>query len=316
MAAIASRTVRFHEHGEPLDVLRDELTEIPDPPPGMIRIRVAAAGLNPADWQVCRGFRSGLLPRGIGFDVAGTVESCGDGVADVQPGDLVLGIPDVMGQTSGGAADVAILQEWTPVPTGLGAVHAAVLPMVVRTAAWTLGALEIGPGQTVFIHGGGSMVGYAMVQVARDLGARVITSAGPTYATDLTAFGATVTSYGDGMAARVRDLAGGNIDVTIDAAPPAPGTIAELIAIAGGADRVVTISNHDEARALGARVNLDLLTPQTMTPARLLLPDFAARAAAGTFRLPIARLFTLDDWRDATQLSLSGTPHGKVVLIP
>lgn len=249
MGSIASRTIRFHQHGEPLDVLREELTEIPDPPPGTIRIRVAAVGLNPADWQVCRGFRSGLLPRGIGFDVAGTVECCGDGVSDVQAGDLVLGIPDVMGQTSGGAADVAILQEWTPVPTGLGAVHAAVLPMTVRTAAWTLEALAIGPGLTVFIHGGGSMAGYAMVQMAIDRGAKVITTAGTTYAADLTALGAQVTSYDDGMAARVHNLADRDIDIVVDTAPPRPGTITELVAIAGSADRVVTISNHAEARA-------------------------------------------------------------------
>jgi NADPH:quinone reductase-like Zn-dependent oxidoreductase len=221
-----------------------------------------------------------------------------------------------MGQASGGAADVAILTSWALVPVEVGAVDAAVLPMIVRTAAWTLNALDVGPGMTVLIHGGGSMAGYAAVQVALDRGAGVITTAGATFADDLEGFGALVTAYGDGMAQRVTELAGGPIDLVLDMAPPSPGTIAELIEIAGGAERVVTISNHDEARALGARVNLDLLSPQSMTAPELLLPEYAARAAAGTFRLPISRIFPLDDWRSAAELSLSGRPHGKVVLVP
>lgn len=60
---------------------------------------------------------------------------------------------------------------------------------------------------------------------------------------------------------------------------------------------------------------LALLTP-AMTPVAVLLPDYAAKAATGSFRLPIGHLFTLDDWYSAAQLSLSGRPHGKVVLIP
>ena len=63
MTAIPSRTVRFREYGEQADVLRDEVTEIADPAPGLIRVRVAAVGLNPADWEVCRGFQAGALPR-------------------------------------------------------------------------------------------------------------------------------------------------------------------------------------------------------------------------------------------------------------
>lgn len=63
-------------------------------------------------------------------------------------------------------------------------------------------------------------------------------------------------------------------------------------------------------------MNLDLLKPESLTPAAVLLADYAAKAATGTFRLPIAHLFTLDDWRSAAQLSLSGRPHGKLALIP
>ena len=83
MSAVESRAIRFHEVGEPLDVLAEEQTQIPDPGESRIRVRVAATGLNPADWELCRGFMPGALPRGIGYDVSGTVDAIGDGVTDV-----------------------------------------------------------------------------------------------------------------------------------------------------------------------------------------------------------------------------------------
>jgi len=316
MSAVESRSLRFHEVGEPLDVLRIERVQIPDPGEGKIRVRVTATGLNPADWELCRGFMPGALPRGIGCDVAGTVEAVGDGVDDVSIGEVVFGSSDFAAQPSAGAADVAILNLWFAVPSGLDAVHAAVLPMALQTAVWTLDLLNAKPGETVLIHGAGGMVGYTAVQVALRRGARVIATAGPTFAGDLEALGARVTSYGEGMVERVRDLAGGPIDHVLDASKPNAGAIAALIAIAGDPKHVVTISNHDEARSQGARVNIDELLAAGGFPSSGFLADYADLAAAGEFTIPVAKTFPLDQWRDAAELSLSGAPHGKVVLVP
>ena len=76
----------------------------------------------------------------------------------------------------------------------------------------------------------------------------------------------------------------------------------------------MTISNHDEARRLGARVNLDHLAG--LAPAATFLPHYAALAADSAFRIPIARTYPLAEWRAAVKLSMSGHPHGKVVLRP
>ena len=88
------KTLRFHEYGEPADVLRLDEAAVPDPHPGQTRVRVHACGLNPADWALCRGLFAGNLPRGIGLDVSGTVEAIGEGVSDVRIGQAVLGVPD------------------------------------------------------------------------------------------------------------------------------------------------------------------------------------------------------------------------------
>lgn len=332
MPAVSSRVIRFHQIGEPLDVLRQERIEIPDPPSGSVRVRVLAAGLNPADWELCRGFMPGTLPRGIGCDVAGIVDAVGPDTAvldqhtgaDREPhsgsvgvGDVVFGTADFVGQPSAGAADTAILNSWFPVPDGLDPVQAATLPMVVQTAAWTLELMDLHPGATLLIHGAGGMVGFAAVQIALRRGARVIATAGPTFTADLEDFGARVTTYGEGMPARVRALTGGHdVDLVLDTPRPSPGTLPDLIALTGGDPRrVVTISNHEEARNLGARVNIDELRPG-LTPPTVLLPQYASLAAQGAFRLPIAKSYPLEQWRDAVHLSLSGNPHGKVVLLP
>lgn len=316
MGAVESRAIRFHEVGEPLDVLREELTEVADPPEGRIRIRVAATGLNPADWELCRGFMPGTLPRGIGCDVAGTVDAVGDGVEDVAVGDLVFGSSDFARQPSAGAADFAILGLWFAVPTGLEAVRAAVLPMVLQTAVWTLDLMNVEADETLLVHGAGGMVGYTAVQVARRRGVNVIATAGPTFTADLEGFGARVTSYGAGMVERAWSLADGPIDHVLDTSRPNAGAIADLIEIAGDPRRVVTISNHDEARGQGARVNIDELVAADAIPSSGFLAEYAALAAAGDFTIPVAKTFRLDQWRDAAGLSLSGAPHGKIVLVP
>ena len=105
----AMRTLRFHEYGEPGNVLRLDETEIPSPGLGRIRVRVQACGLNPADWALCRGLFAGTLPRGIGLDVSGVVDAVGDSVADVSIGDPVFGCADFVGYASAGASDYAIL---------------------------------------------------------------------------------------------------------------------------------------------------------------------------------------------------------------
>jgi len=258
----------------------------------------------------------GALPRGIGVDVSGTVDAIGEDVTDVAVGDLVFGSSDATAQSSAGAADYAIMKLWFAVPTGLDAVHAAVLPMVLQTAHWTLDLMRVTSGETVLIHGAGGMVGYAAVQLALRRGARVIATAGPTFARDLEGFGAIVTPYGEGMVERVRSLAGGPIDHVLDASRTNPGAIAMLIEIARDPKRVVTVSNHDEARSQGVRVNIDELLKAGGFPNSDFLADDALLAAAGQLAIPVAKIFPLHEWRAAAELSLSGAPHGKVVLVP
>ncbi len=116
------KALYFETTGAPLNVLRLGDVAIPCPGAGQVRVRVHACALNPADWAVCEGFLPVPPPRGIGFDVAGSVDALGEGVTSVSVGDLVFGVPDYMGQPTGGAAEYAVpsasfflsRRDWTP----------------------------------------------------------------------------------------------------------------------------------------------------------------------------------------------------------
>jgi NADPH:quinone reductase-like Zn-dependent oxidoreductase len=307
------RTIRFHDYGEPAAVLRLEKAAIPDPRTGHIRVQVYACGLNPADWALCRGLFAGDLPRGIGLEVSGFVDAVGTDVTDVRAGDHVLGVPDFAGYPSAGASDYVVLNHWTRVPAGLDFVDAAALPMAVETAFRSLDALGVTAGQTLLINGAGTTVGFAAVQIALMRGVRIIATAGETFAGRLRDLGAIVTPYGDGMIDRVREVGGGAPDLVLDTAP-ARGVLPDLVKISDGDPRrVLTITDFEEAARLGVRVTG---RGEHVVSRYDVLGEFAQLAAEGKFTVPVARTFNLEDWRAALDLSLSGRPRGKLLLLP
>ncbi len=336
------RTLRFHKYGEPADVLQLEDAPVPTPARGRVRVAVHACGLNPADWALCRGLLPKDLPRGVGLEVSGTIDAVGEGVTDVAVGDPVAGSVDFAGYPSAGASDFAILERWARLPENLDRVQAAALPMAIETAYRHLALLQVKAGQTIVVNGGGTMMGFAAVQMALLRGARVIATAGETYADRLRAMGARVTSYGEGMAGRIQELAEGPVDLALDTAPhaadpkfihelmsgrvsssadagPIGGALPELVkAVGGDARRVVTMSDGKSALKLGVRTSFDLLreAAQNPPPPHDALGEFVKRAAKGTFTMPVGRTFALEEWRTALEISLSQRARGKLVLLP
>jgi NADPH:quinone reductase-like Zn-dependent oxidoreductase len=175
-----------------------------------------------------------------------------------------------------------------------------------------LDLLGLEGGQTILINGGGTMVGFAAVQIALKRGAHVIATAGDTFASRLRDLGAKVTPYGDGMVERVREIAGGAPDLVLHTAL-APGVLPELIKIAGGdARRVMSITDFDE-EGLGVRTTG---REPHLIPRYDALAHFAQLAAEGRFTVPVARTFRMEDWRNALALSHGGHAHGKLVILP
>jgi acyl transferase domain-containing protein/NADPH:quinone reductase-like Zn-dependent oxidoreductase len=141
--------------------------------PHEVRVRTEAAGLNFSD--VMRAM--GLYPTEgvLGIEMAGTVTEVGAAVSDLKPGQRVFGIAP-----SAFASQVVVARDFlTTTPDNLSDVQAAALPLVFVTAYYAL--IQVGrlkPKETVLIHAASGGLGLAAIQLARKVGARVLTTAG------------------------------------------------------------------------------------------------------------------------------------------
>jgi len=170
------RAVVITEHGGP-EVL--QVQERPDPPvgPGEVRIAVKAAGINFADTMA----RVGLYPEApkppsvVGYEVAGDVESVGDGVESVKEGDKVIA-----GTRFGGQASMVTVPENQvfPLPDGWSYEQGAAFPVNYTTsyvALVMMGGLR--EGDRVLIHAAAGGVGISATQIARSRKAEIFGTA-------------------------------------------------------------------------------------------------------------------------------------------
>ena len=209
--------VTFSKYGGP-EVLEVSEIEEPHAGQGQVRIRVAAAGLNPFDWKVRSGmFAQGSQPESPivdGREAAGVVDEVGDGVTDTQAGDEVFGWA-----VGGAAAEYAVLDAWEPKPAQLSFEEAAGLPVAVETPVRVFSVLGgLHEGQTILINGAAGGVGAMAVQFAKARGARVIGTASERNHDYLRELGAEPTTYGEGLVERVRELAPEGVDLAFDTA--------------------------------------------------------------------------------------------------
>jgi len=170
------KAVLVRGYGGP-EVLETAEIDAPKPAPGEVLIRVAACGVNPMDWKL----RSGALkmifplkfPAVLGADVAGTIESIGQGCTKFKPGDEVyLSMP----KNVGGYAQFAVAPEAFVArkPKGLSFEQAAAVPVCAITALQALRDLaRVKAGDRVLINGASGGVGVFGVQLAKVFGAEV-----------------------------------------------------------------------------------------------------------------------------------------------
>ena len=169
----------IERHGGP-EVLT--FGEMPDPvaSSGEVLVDIVAASVNGADWKVREG-KSGQLARFpyiLGRDFSGVVSAIGDGVSELRVGDEVFGVCDV-GQEGAYAEKIAIKAAIVARKTDrLSHIDAAALALAGLTAICTVeDSLKLKVGETILIQGGAGGVASFAIQLAKHLGARVITTA-------------------------------------------------------------------------------------------------------------------------------------------
>jgi NADPH:quinone reductase-like Zn-dependent oxidoreductase len=202
-----------------------QVQERPDPPvgPGEIRIAVRAAGINFADTLA----RVGLYPDApkppcvLGYEVAGEVETVGEGVADFKAGDRVIA-----GTRFGGQAEQVTVpaEQALPLPERLSFEQGAAFPVNYGTAYAALilmGSLR--EGDRVLIHAAGGGVGISATQIARNVGAEIFGTASPGKHEAIRAQGVThaIDYRNQDFEAEVMRITGGQgVDLIMDALGP------------------------------------------------------------------------------------------------
>src|SRR4051794_36755750 len=168
------RAAVIYENGGP-DVLRYE--DVPDPecPDGCVLIDVEAISLEGGDLLHRAGSPPPATPHVVGYLAAGTIAEVGAGVSDRAVGDRVVTL-NAAGSHAARRA-VPAMSTW-PIPEGVDAAPAACVPVAYGTAQEcliTAGGLQA--GQTVLIHAGAGGVGMAAIQIAKQAGATVLSTA-------------------------------------------------------------------------------------------------------------------------------------------
>ncbi|HZY55689.1 MAG TPA: NADP-dependent oxidoreductase, partial [Reyranella sp.] len=168
--------------------------DLPDPSagPGQIVVDVAAASINAADWKVRAGeYKQANFPLILGRDFSGTVSALGSGVTDLKVGDEVFGVLET-GRDGTYCEKIAIGAAVVgKKPAALSHVDAAALALTGLTAICAIEeALKLKKGETILIQGGAGGVASFAIQLAKHIGAKVITTASAANAAYLRGLGA------------------------------------------------------------------------------------------------------------------------------
>jgi len=311
-----------------LEVLAQEDVPAPAPLPGEVLIAVKAAGVHLADFAALAGERSPrpAVPFTPGLEVAGTVAALGDGVTGLDKGQRVVAFVPWGGLAEQAAAPASLC---VAIPEALSDALAASLPLAYGGAILALrDKAGLTKGETVLVLGAGGFIGLAAIEVAKQLGARVIAAgAGEARVAAAGEHGADhmVDAATAVLADAVRELTGGQgADVIFDpvggdafeAALGAAATGARLVSAGFAAGRVprvnLAVLFARDMQLLAANIPLTVQSHPAL--ARQALEDAIAWAEAGTIHPRIAAQFPLAETRHALEYVKARRGSGAVVV--
>jgi NADPH:quinone reductase-like Zn-dependent oxidoreductase len=289
----------------PGGMLSVQWRSVPRPNAGEVLLKVRAAGVNPVDWKVAPR-RVGMVP---GTDVAGVIDSLGEGVNGWKVGDQVLGFA----RGSGSYAEYAVvpLTSLARKPKSMTFEQAAGVPIAAETAYRALHeAGGIKDGQTVLIHGAAGGVGSAAVQIAKAAGARVIGTASPNNHEFLKSLGADeVIDY---RTQRFEDLVK-NADLVLNTVDAATSERSIRVVRPGGT-LVSIVGAPNLAACASVKIRCTRPNRDTGAPPADLLERIAELADAGKFKVFVDTAYPMEETVKAWVKSREGHTRGKLII--
>ncbi|KUN26642.1 NADPH:quinone reductase [Streptomyces antibioticus] len=275
--------------------------EVPEPGAREVRIKVAAATVNPVDAGVRQGFFGGAGKRiGLGWDVAGTVDAVG--VASAwSVGDEVVALDYGMVKPLGTHAEYVVVptDAVALAPRTVGVVEAATLPLNGLTAAQALDLLSLSAGSSLLVTGAGGAVGGFAVQLAAARGVVV---------TGLARAGDEELVRSLGAADFVTEGRAGAFDAVLDAAVLGAPAL-EWVRDGGAYVGVIPQAAPEGVRGVRA-------TAVEVQADGGRLAELAGLVDSGVLRLRVAETFSLADAGKAHAVLAGGGVRGRVVLVP
>lgn len=302
-----TRSVFYTEFSGPEALTVGDIDPLPFGP-DCVEIAVAGAGINPVDWKIMRGYLTSAFehrfPIVPAWDVAGEVTAVGPAVRHLSPGDRVYAYARLDSIGHGTAAEVVRLPDRVvaKAPHSIDLVTAAGVPLAGLTALQLVKALEVSSGETVLVHNASGGVGQFAVQIARQLGARVIGTASPANHDHLRDLGIEPVAYGSDLAASVAAMAPDGVDAVADL-------------IGGGAleqvpaRRYGSITDAQGVHKLGGVYVF-------VRPNAEELAELADLIDAEAIRVDLAAVHPFAQAKAAYQQLEQGHVRGKIVLVP
>ena len=291
----------------------------PEPQDNEIQIQVAYAGVSPVDWKVREGYLRELLPHQLpivlGWDVAGKVTKVGQNVTSFKVGDEVCAYARKFVVKWGTFAEYVCVdaKHVVPKPSKLSLKEAGAIPLVGLTAWQSLvDSAKLKQGETILIHAGGGGVGSIAIQLAKHLGAKVITTASPKHHDYVKKLGADVViDYTQGnVTEKVKEAAPEGLDVVLDTVGDEALDNSLLLLKKGG--RVVSIRQQIDPStigSLGIKASFVFVKPNGIQ-----LKALADLFDAGKIKAPAIEEFPFDKAKEALDKVKEGHTQGKIVL--
>lgn len=310
---LKGRVVKYDKFGG-IDLLHVDEVPVPLPQGNDVLLKVKATGINPAETKIRQGLMAknwpSTFPSGQGSDFAGIVESVGDGVKNFKAGDEVIGFSD---HRSSQADYVAVdASHLVRKPAHVSWEQAGSLYTVGTTAYSAIKAVALKKGETLVVSSAAGGVGSIVLQLAHNIGARVIGLASENNHDWIVKHGGIPVSYGEGMAARIKAAAAkSKIDAFIDT--HGQGYVDLAISLGIKPERIDTIVDFAAAEKYHVKTDGSLAVAGATAN---ILGDLANLIDKGQLEIPIAKVYNLNDVRDAYQELEQHHTHGKIVLVP
>ena len=308
------KAIRIHTYGQN-DVLRYEDAPDPTPGEGEVLVRVRAAGVNPVDWKIVRGYLSGFLPHALplvpGWDVAGEVVARGHAARRFEVGDRVFAYARRPTVQHGTYAELIALPEayLAPMPASASFEQAAAIPLAGLTSWQALIELaKLQSGERALILGASGGTGAFAVQITRMIGAHAFGVASAASASFVRDLGATPIAYD--APDYLDQLAALQADVIYDCI--GGETLARAAAALKPNTRVVSITTSKPPEPYaGANYQYHFVEPNAAQ-----LQTLAQAFDRGALSVHIHQTFPLAQAADALAASERLHTRGKIVLIP